>query len=87
MLDWSMKPRNLWVTLQNMIKHDRYILRGCIAAQETLPAATTVNPPFELSQWHCALKIAQDWRVRMGKTREARWDDILSQDFSFGIQG
>ena len=39
---------------------DRYILRGCIAAQETLPAATTVNPPFELSQWHCALKIAQD---------------------------
>lgn len=41
---------------------DRYILRGCIAAQETLPAVTTVNPPFELCQWLCALKIAQEWR-------------------------
>ncbi len=52
-----MKPQNLWATLQNMIKrNDRYILRGCIAAQETLPAATTVNPPFELSKWHCGLE-------------------------------
>ena len=59
--------------------HDRYILRGCIAAQETLPAATTVNPPFELSQWHCALKIAQEWRERLGKSRDAHWDDIISK--------
>lgn len=57
--------------------NDRYILRGCIAAQETLPAATTVNPPFELSYWHCALKIAQQWRERMGKNRDAYWDDII----------
>lgn len=57
--------------------NDRYILRGCIAAQETLPAATTVNPPFELSYWHCALKIAQQWRERMGKNRDAHWDDII----------
>ncbi len=57
--------------------NDRYILRGCIAAQETLPAATTVNPPFELSYWHCALKIAQQWRERMGKSRDAHWDDII----------
>lgn len=58
---------------------DRYILRGCIAAQETLPAATTVNPPFELSQWHCALKIAQEWRERLGKARDAHWDDIIAK--------
>ena len=57
--------------------NDRYMLRGCIAAQETLPAATTVNPPFELSYWHCALKIAQQWRERMGKNRDAHWDDII----------
>lgn len=57
--------------------NDRYILRGCIAAQETLHAATTVNPPFELSYWHCALKIAQQWRERMGKNRDAHWDDII----------
>lgn len=59
--------------------HDRYILRGCIAAQETLPAATTVNPPFELSYWHCALQIAQAWRERLGKSRDKHWDDIIAK--------
>ena len=59
--------------------HDRYILRGCIAAQETLPAATTVNPPFELSYWHFALQVAQAWRERLGKARDAHWDDIIQK--------
>lgn len=58
---------------------NRYILRGCIAAQETLPASTTVNPPFELSYWHFALQIAQSWRERLGKDRNAHWDDIISK--------
>lgn len=58
---------------------DRYVLRGCIAAQETLPAATTVNPPFELSYWHFALQIAQAWRERLGKKRNAHWDDIINK--------
>ena len=58
---------------------DRYILRGCIAAQETLPAATTVNPPFELSYWHFALQVAQAWRERLGKARNAHWDDIIQK--------
>ena len=57
--------------------NDRYVLRGCIAAQETLPAATTVNPPFELSYWHCALLMAQQWREREGKRRVPLWDDII----------
>ena len=60
-------------------QNDRYILRGCIAAQETLPAATTINPPFELSQWHCALQIAQTWRERLGKERNAHWDDVIQK--------
>lgn len=59
--------------------NDRYTLRGCIAAQETLPAATTVNPPFELSYWHCALNIAQLWRERLGQKRDAHWDDIINK--------
>lgn len=58
---------------------DRYVLRGCIAAQETLPAATTVNPPFELSYWHFALQIAQTWRERLGEKRNAHWDDIINK--------
>ena len=57
--------------------NDRYTLRGCIAAQETLPAATTVNPPFELSYWHFALEVAQQWRERLGKQRDAHWEDII----------
>lgn len=58
---------------------DRYILRGCIAAQETLPAATTVNPPFELSYWHFALQVAQAWRERLGKPRDAHWDEVIAK--------
>ena len=35
-----------------------YALRGCIPAQETLSAETTVDPPFELVYWQWALKVA-----------------------------
>lgn len=59
--------------------NNRYILRGCIAAQETLPAATTVNPPFELSYWHFALQVAQQWRERLGRSRDSHWDDIINK--------
>jgi len=40
---------------------DRYILKGCIPAQETLRPHTTVNPPFELAYWNFGLNIAQQW--------------------------
>lgn len=55
----------------------RWILRGCIPAQETLKASTTVNPPFELSYWHFALQTAQKWRERKGEPRVALWDEII----------
>ncbi len=58
---------------------DRYVLKGCIPAQETLRAAETVNPPFELAYWHFALQTAQRWLERQGKPRDARWDDILAK--------
>lgn len=48
--------------------NDRYILRGCIPAQETLKADSTVNPPFELSYWLTAVDMAQKWRIRRGLT-------------------
>lgn len=59
--------------------NDRYVLRGCIAAQETLQASKTVNPPFELSYWHFALGTAQRWRERKGLERDAKWDEILAK--------
>ena len=60
-------------------ENDRYILKGCIAAQETLKAAKTVNPPFELSYWHFGLSTAQLWRERKGLERNAPWDEIIAK--------
>ena len=57
--------------------NQRYVIKGSIPAQETLKAATTVNPPFELAYWHFALSIAQQWRERQGLARQPQWDDIL----------
>jgi hypothetical protein len=55
----------------------RYILKGIIPAQETLPASETVNPPFELSYWYFGLSTAQKWRERMGLKRNPDWDKLL----------
>ena len=59
--------------------NDRYVLKGCIPAQETLQASKTVNPPFELSYWHFALGIAQEWRERKGLERIPEWDGIIEK--------
>lgn len=59
-------------------ENDRYILKGIIPAQETLRAAETVNPPFELSYWHFGLNTAQKWRERLGLERNPEWDKIAS---------
>ncbi len=60
-------------------QHDRYILKGMIPAQETLKASETYNAPFELSYWHFALQVAQQWRERRGLQRESLWDDIINK--------
>jgi hypothetical protein len=57
----------------------RYVLKGIIPAQETLSAATTLNPPFELSYWHFALNVAQKWRQRLGQKRNLQWDEIIDK--------
>ena len=58
---------------------DRFVLKGCIPAQETLRAAETVNPPFELSYWHYAMQVAQAWRERSGLNRNADWDELINR--------
>ena len=58
---------------------DSYLLKGVIPAQETLKAAETYNPPFELAYWHYALQVAQQWRERRGMPRVALWDDIINK--------
>lgn len=59
--------------------HGRYILKGAIPAQETLRAATTINPPFELSYWHFAMQTAQKWRERAGEKRNLEWDELIDK--------
>ncbi|MCQ2256017.1 MAG: hypothetical protein MJZ29_11025 [Bacteroidaceae bacterium] len=56
----------------------RYVLKGVIAAQETLRASETVNPPFEVAYWKFALELAQKDRVERGLPRNEKWDDIIN---------
>ncbi len=58
---------------------DRYIIQGLIPAQETLKASETINPPFELSYVHFALKTAQHWRELCGMQRNMNWETILDK--------
>lgn len=57
----------------------RFVLQGLIPAQETLRAGEAVNPPFELSYWHFAMNIAQEWRVRAGEKRNLEWDELIDK--------
>lgn len=58
---------------------DRYNIEGACAASESLNEKYTINPTFELSYWHFALGVAQQWRERLGKERNPKWDDILAK--------
>lgn len=57
----------------------RYILKGIIPAQESLRASETINPPFELSYWHYAMSVAQQWRERSGEKRKPQWDELIDK--------
>ena len=61
-----------------MDRTGRYILRGCIPAQETLKPQNTVNPPFELAYWKYGLNVARRWRISSGQAPDARTDDVLA---------
>lgn len=59
---------------------DRYLLGPwLIPAQERLPAATTINPPYELAYWRWGLTTAQLWRERLQLPRVAKWDEVLQK--------
>jgi hypothetical protein len=58
---------------------NRYVLGPTlIPAQESLPYATTINPPFELAYWYWGLSTAQKWRERLGLEREPEWDAVIN---------
>jgi hypothetical protein len=58
----------------------RYILGPPIkSVNESSQENETQNPSFELAQWYYGLKVAQEWRVRMGLKRDLHWGDILQK--------
>jgi len=58
----------------------RYVLGPpVIPAQENHPPRETWNPTFELEQWDYALEIDQQWRLRAGMQRNAKWDDVRNK--------
>jgi len=57
---------------------NRYVLGPpLIPAQEIYSPAQTRNPAFELSYWAFGLKIAQQWRERLGLGRDRTWDRVI----------
>jgi polygalacturonase/rhamnogalacturonyl hydrolase YesR len=60
-------------------KWQRYILKGATAMQECMTKDISYNQPFELAYWQYGLKVAQQWRERQGKARNAHWDDIIAK--------
>jgi hypothetical protein len=62
------------------VKTNRYVLGPPIkSVNEHTSENNTQNPTFELVQWYYGIKVAQEWRVRMGMPRNTKWDDILQK--------
>lgn len=67
---------------------DRYNLGlGVIPAQEVFRAAETINPTYEVAYWDWALRIAQEWKERLGEPRVAEWDDVINKLAPLPVQG
>ena len=59
-------------------KTKRYFLQGETAMQESMSKDFSYNHPFELAYWQYGLKVANAWRERQGKSRNAEWDKIIN---------
>jgi hypothetical protein len=58
----------------------RYILGPPIkSVNEKNDENETQNPSYELASWYYGLKVAQDWRVRLGLPRVAKWDEVMDK--------
>ena len=56
----------------------RYYLTGATAMQESMSKDFSYNHPFELAYWQYGLNVANQWRERLGKERNALWDEIAN---------
>lgn len=59
---------------------DRYnVGKGVIPAQEVFKASETMNPTYEVAYWDWALRIAQEWKERLGEPRVGKWDQVIEK--------
>ncbi len=57
----------------------RYVLGPAIkTVPENTPPETTFNPTYELTAWRFGLRTAQQWRERLGLSRNPQWDSVLN---------
>ena len=47
------------------------------AVSENTDPRATRNAAFELTYWRFGLRVAQEWRERLGQPRQAEWDRVL----------
>jgi hypothetical protein len=58
----------------------RYVLGPPMkTVSENNNALTTTNPSFELAYWRFGLRVAQQWRERLGLPRNPKWDEVLTK--------
>ena len=68
-------------------KTRRYVLGPpLIPAQENHPPRETWNPTFELAYWRYGLQIAQQWRERLGMSRNPLWDRVIAKLSSLPVK-
>ncbi len=59
-------------------KSNRYVLGPPMTVvSENTDARTTSNPTFELGYWRFGLRVAQEWRARMGLLGKPSWSTVL----------
>ena len=70
------------------VEKDRYNLGlGVIPAQEVFQAAKTINPTYEVAYWDWALRVAQEWKERLGEPRVEAWDEVINKLAALPVQG
>jgi hypothetical protein len=61
-------------------KTDRYVLGPPIKnVSESSGANLTQNPTFEIAYWYYGLKVAQQWRERLGLAPDPKWADVIAK--------
>jgi protein-glucosylgalactosylhydroxylysine glucosidase len=59
---------------------DQFVLGPPLkTVSENTPQTTSMNPTFELAYWRFGLRVAQQWRERLGLPRQPRWDEVLAK--------